>query len=265
MKQFPAVQIYLQDFLGSLSVQLMDASEVGCYWLMLLNLYNNGGELPNDAKALLTLCHGTAPSEKVLKKFYVDGDVLRHEKADKILKDRQEFSEKMQTAAQKRWGKPNEKRMPRHSQGNAEAMGRQCSSTSSSIKKINKKNPVFDDPIVQNVWKSLDDECTALGMQNDMNPVLFEKMYYEFQQKMTSVTKEIKACLFYHKEKGKKVVKTTLVRNWLVNSVKYAKEKYLKNQTAFKDRVHSQDSVRVEKRQQAPVFDELVEQPEEIY
>lgn len=147
MKQKPSIQFYQQDFLGALDVQMMNAEEVGCYCLLIFNCYNNGGELPNDAVALRTLCRGTEISKNVMKKFYVKGDVIRHKRIDSELKKKKKHSQTQAANARKRWGsgdkKPKESAMPSHPDGNAAASERECSSSSSS--NSNTSNEVLEE------------------------------------------------------------------------------------------------------------------------
>lgn len=141
MKQKPSFQFYAQDFLGSIDVQLMSAEEVGVYLLLLINCFNNGGSLPNNAVALSRLCRGITPAQKVLDKFYVSENTLRNKRMDEELKKQAKFFKDQKAKAQKRWQKAEKKPMPRHSRGNAGSMPRQSprgqsSSTSTSTSNI---------------------------------------------------------------------------------------------------------------------------------
>lgn len=151
MKQKPSHQFYMQDFLSSPDVQMMSAEDVGCYTLLLFNLYVNGGQIENDAMALPMLCRGTKPSQKVMKKFYEDNGFLKHKRVDEELKKLAKFSKSQSNNARKRWSKATEDSMPSHSHRNAkvdasaipsESPRGVCSSTSSSTslkENINKK------------------------------------------------------------------------------------------------------------------------------
>lgn len=140
MKQKPSFQLYQQDFLGSLDVQTMTAEQVGCYILMLVNCYNNGGTIPRDDEDLKLLCHGIAPSQKVMKKFYIFEDFLKNKRCDEELKKHSKFSKSQATNANKRWNKPlkeDAKSMPSQCHGIDSASIRQCSSTSTSTSTSN--------------------------------------------------------------------------------------------------------------------------------
>lgn len=145
MKQRPSFQFYQQDFLGSMDVKTMTTEQVGCYCLLLFNCYNNAGTIPCDMGELTILCHGIAPGEKVLKKFYKDGEVLRNKRVDEELEKQTKFSKQQKEKAEKRWGKPKKKAIPKGCNGSAMVQGGECSSSSSSssIKKTTKKSPTF--------------------------------------------------------------------------------------------------------------------------
>jgi uncharacterized protein YdaU (DUF1376 family) len=148
MKQKPSHQFYMQDFLSSPDVQMMNAEEVGCYSLLLFNLYVNGGEIENDAIALPMLCRGTKPSQKVMKKFYEDNGFLKHKRVDEELKKLAKFSKSQSNNARKRWTAAKEEAMPSNSHRNAKvyasAIPSQCprgvSSSTSSSTSVLKKN-----------------------------------------------------------------------------------------------------------------------------
>ena len=110
----------------------MTAEQVGCYCLLLINCYNNGGELPGDEEELRILCRGNAPGIKVMKKFYKDGENFRHERVDEELKKREKFVKeaikKGKKGAEARW-KSNYS--SRHATGINQAMPNDGSSSSS--------------------------------------------------------------------------------------------------------------------------------------
>jgi len=58
IKQFaPAFQIYASDILGDTDLRLMSAEEIGCFFLLLLNLWVNGGTLPHNISQLQQIMH----------------------------------------------------------------------------------------------------------------------------------------------------------------------------------------------------------------
>ena len=58
IKQFaPAFQIYASDILGDTDLRLMSAEEIGCFFLLLLNLWVNGGTLPHNIAQLQQIMH----------------------------------------------------------------------------------------------------------------------------------------------------------------------------------------------------------------
>ena len=104
MKQRPYISFYQQDFLSSIDVKIMSATEVGCYCLLLFNCYNNDGQIPGDEEALKVLCHGTVPSKRVLKKFYANAQgYLQNKRVDEEILKREKFSKEMKKAAKRRW------------------------------------------------------------------------------------------------------------------------------------------------------------------
>jgi len=165
MKQKPSHQFYMQDFLSSPDVQMMSIDEVGCYALLIFNLYVNGGEIENDPAGLSRLCRGMQPPPKVLKKFYEREGFLRHKRVDEELKKSAKFSKVQSENARKRWKKEKiegmPSHMPRHSHGNAEPMPKvypreQCSSFSSSKEKKTKSQILLSP-------KKFGDEVTKLS------------------------------------------------------------------------------------------------------
>jgi len=88
---------------------------------------------------------------------------------------------------------------------------------------------------VQNLWKTLNDECDSMSLKNNVNPKLFEKTIFEFELKI-QMTKELKSCLFWYKSHGKRSIRSTAIRKWFLDSVQYAKEAELRRQTATSDR-----------------------------
>lgn len=136
MKQKPSFQCYQQDILGSVDVQMMTAEEFGCYMLILLNLYNNGGALPSDKNAIKILCRGVEISEKVYAKFYEKNGELRNTRVDIEFQKRKKFSKTQAENAKKRWKNGNAEMMPSHTIGIDSAFNRQCSLSSSSSSNI---------------------------------------------------------------------------------------------------------------------------------
>ena len=137
MKQRPSLQWYPQDFLSSFDVQTMNAEEIGCYCLLLFNMWVNGGELPDNIDDISRLCRGIKPTEKVLKKFYKKKNFIYNSRIDIEIEKQNKFSKSMSKAAKKRWDKPKTKAMPRQCLGNAKAMPKVCSSSSSSSSSSN--------------------------------------------------------------------------------------------------------------------------------
>lgn len=84
MSRSPSFRVYASDFLGSPTVQLMDAAEVGAYWLLLLTAWEQErhGYLPNDQDKLrrwsrLSREQWSQSSELILSRFPVVEDGWR--------------------------------------------------------------------------------------------------------------------------------------------------------------------------------------------
>jgi len=80
-KKSPAFQLYPQDFISSLDVQLMSAAEVGAYCLLLFNSWTQTrqGYLPNDEKQLQIISRlepeqWKKSKKKLLAKFAITPD-----------------------------------------------------------------------------------------------------------------------------------------------------------------------------------------------
>ena len=132
MKQRPSHQWYMQDFLGSTDVQMMSIEDVGCYCLLLFNLYVNGGEVEDNAAGLSRLCRGYAVAEVVLQKFYKKDGKIRHKRVDKELEKQVKFSKSQSNNAKKRWKKGEKQGEVSQCDGIESALDRECSSSSSS-------------------------------------------------------------------------------------------------------------------------------------
>lgn len=117
MKQKPSHQFYMQDFLSSPDVQMMSIEEVGCYTLLIFNLYVNGGEIISDLNGLSRLCRGMIPPENVMKKFYIRDGLLRHKRVDEELKKAAKFSKKQSENVRKRWSKAKSSVIPPYNSG----------------------------------------------------------------------------------------------------------------------------------------------------
>jgi uncharacterized protein YdaU (DUF1376 family) len=106
------VQLEPAAFLSDVDVQMWNATEVGCYWLILLYLYTNNGRVPNDQKGLSRICR--CPRNfvriwnKIAHKFIVAGAFLCNKRVDRELQAA--LSRYTQThlagvkSAKKRWG-----------------------------------------------------------------------------------------------------------------------------------------------------------------
>jgi len=109
------VQLEPAAFLSDVDVQMWNATEVGCYWLILLYLYTNNGRVPNDQKGLSRICRYPRNFvriwNKIAHKFVVAGAFLCNKRVDRELQAA--LSRYTQThlagvkSAKKRWGRYN--------------------------------------------------------------------------------------------------------------------------------------------------------------
>lgn len=231
MKQIPYIPFYVQDFIGSPDVKMMSMEEVGCYTTLLMNLYANGGQLPNDPDVLKRLCGGIAVASAVARKFYIVGDFLRNERADEIIKKYHEKSKKQSENANKRWRKPNSKPMPSHMPSH---IPRQCQSESESyINNIKEKS--FEHPIVQNLCKTLLSECEKQKMECRVDADLFKQIYEEFGGKI-NLGKGIKDCIFNRKKNHHTFIDAGNLRFWFQKGIQLEKDFERRKQTKAADK-----------------------------
>jgi len=226
MKQKPSFQFYPQDFLGSMDVQTMTAEQIGCYCLLLFNCYNNGGDLPSDEEELKMLCRGMSPAIKVLKKFYKNGEFFRHKRIDAELKKQAKFNSQQKKRAEKRWSKPSNSGTDGTAMASPAASLRQCSSssTSSSIKKEIEKEKKSDP-----LFNSFTEYCHQRQLVPGITPARYFEMRTEYEQKLSWWT-EVRACIDWCYDNGKKVLSAPRLRNWMRNAVKFQREKQIKQQ-----------------------------------
>lgn len=110
-----------------------------------------------------------------------------------------------------------------------------------SLKKVKIKHgePSFAHPIVQNLWKTLENECQKHGLVNEVNPEMMPALYDEFATKL-KFGEQIRDCVFYHKNKNpKKSIKTMTLKNWMKNAIEFAKQKELKRKYEQHDKAAS--------------------------
>lgn len=113
-KRAPAFQLYPQDFISSLDVQMMSAAEVGAYCLLLFNSWgqNRQGYLPNDEAQLQFMSRLTADQwkqskKKLLAKFPLTADKkMRYNPRLVSEVEKQEAFRQKQAENGKRGGRP---------------------------------------------------------------------------------------------------------------------------------------------------------------
>lgn len=239
----PAFQFYVMDWLSDPNVVMMSAEERGMYIQLLCYMWNTDDcTLPNDEMLLLKLCQGNAQAlGGVLKCFATcdsDASKITHKRLLKERMRQDDFRKDMSKASKKRWSKAKNGRMPKHTVGNAEAIGRVSSSTSSSTSISNKekykKKIESLDVSDKSRYEQLDALCTEYGFENDVNPDLYFKALSEFSPKFQTWP-AVKECLFWCKEKGMKKINAIRIRNWFENKKKWDKDSEIKKQTERQD------------------------------
>tara|TARA_S200002703_G_scaffold15436_4_gene13233 strand:+ start:1854 stop:2789 length:936 start_codon:yes stop_codon:yes gene_type:complete len=160
----PAFQFYPKDFLGSMSVSLMSAEQIGAYVLLLCYNWNNGG-IPKNRVAIATLCRlplatlnewGKSDKENpVISRFVEDkstgllvNERLERERASQIER-REKAANSGRKGAARRWdGHKKSKNSNPNGNPNGVAidspMAFDGSSSSSSIALEKKKNKKKD-------------------------------------------------------------------------------------------------------------------------
>ena len=106
-----------------------DATEHGAYFLLLMELYSNGGSIPHDSRRLQRVCAvfdndiWQQVEPVILAKCIVSGGVISNAKVVKVLSEIEKRSRNAATNAKKRWkkkpNKNNGRSMQTHSGRNA--------------------------------------------------------------------------------------------------------------------------------------------------
>ena len=241
MKQKPSLQFYIQDFLGSADVQMMDAAEVGVYCLLLFNLANNGGALPADPEKLKLLCRGVTPSENVMKKFYAvriaDASFIRNERIDFELKKKKKFSLEMKALAEKRWLKANETPCGTHTDTDCVP---ECFSISiSSLNKKKKKEKKIingeDFRGRENSFDAFLDRCKVKKIQPGISPKYYFQIEDEYRGRV-NFWKEVIGCIDWLFDNGFTSINAQRLRNRMKNAIKFAKDQEIKTMQHFQDK-----------------------------
>jgi uncharacterized protein YdaU (DUF1376 family) len=120
----PAFQFYPKDFLGSMSVSLMSADQVGAYILLLCYCWTNG-RIPNNRVAIATLCKlplqtlnswGESNDDNIVLARFSEDETGKYLVNDRLEKEREKQLERRNHAvsagkigAEKRWSKGDSK------------------------------------------------------------------------------------------------------------------------------------------------------------
>jgi len=139
--KFPWFPLYVQDFLSSIDVQSMNVTEIGAYFLLLINswIQEEPCFLPNDDKKLKSITklsdtQWDSYKSTILAKFKEKGDKLFNPKLLKIYQEKQEILktkiEGGKKGAKIRWSShktddrsPNGYPMAKHSYSESESEG----------------------------------------------------------------------------------------------------------------------------------------------
>lgn len=268
MKQRPSFQFYTQDFLGSLDVQTMTIEQIGCYCLLLFNCYNNGGIIPGNVEELKVLCRGNAPALKVLKKFYADGEFLRHERVDEELKKQEKYTDSMRKNASKRWNKQKKDGMPRQCHGINSASNRQCSSSSSSSsfnKENIKRKKIVDgenDRGKDSTFDSFLDFCKEKKIIPDISLSRYLLLRAEYKQKVQWWF-EVRGCINWLFDKEYKAINAQRLRNRMEFAIKRGKDQEIKLKQNYQDKKFSPKPTAKPPKEDMEEFPELILVPDE--
>jgi len=123
------VQMEPAEVLLDFHTSRMTAEQFGCYWLIMMNLYCEGGKINFDLKEFSLLCNCAENFEKVWKKieskFQKNNGKIRHKRVSKELRRVKKFLQNQRSAglrgAQKRWQaytNPNGNTIAKESKGN---------------------------------------------------------------------------------------------------------------------------------------------------
>lgn len=134
------VQLEPAAFLSDVDVQTWNATEIGCYWMILLYLYTNNGKAPNDLKLLSRLCHCDRNFKriwnKIAHKFDVAGAFLSNVRVSCELRNASDRFRKTHLAgvkgAKSRW--------QTHSDRNADAIAKESKGKVIEGKEIKNSN-----------------------------------------------------------------------------------------------------------------------------
>jgi uncharacterized protein YdaU (DUF1376 family) len=107
----------------------MTAEQFGCYWLIMMHLYCEGGKLDFDVKELSLLCSYTGNFEKVWEKiqnkFQIKNNKITHKRITSELRRARKFIQHQRAAglrgAKRRWqahSEPNDSTIAKESKGN---------------------------------------------------------------------------------------------------------------------------------------------------
>ena len=151
------VQLEPAAFLSDVDVQVWNATEIGCYWMILLYLYTNNGKAPNDLKALSRLSHCPYRFEriwdKIKRKFVIDGQFLSNLRVNCELETALSRYKKTHLAglkgAKSRWGD--------HSEPNADPIAKES------------KGKVIEGKVIKNTNTRHEGEKTSEGIHQDIS------------------------------------------------------------------------------------------------
>jgi uncharacterized protein YdaU (DUF1376 family) len=110
-KKIKYVQLEPAEVLLDFHTSRMTAEQFGCYWLIMMNLYCEGGKLDFDIKEFSLLCNCTENFErvwgKIESKFQKTNGKIRHKRVSRELREakrrRQVASQNGLRGAEARW------------------------------------------------------------------------------------------------------------------------------------------------------------------
>ena len=102
VKKIKYVQLEPAAFVSDSDVQKWSAKEIGCYWMLILDLYCNDGRHEFDIKGTARICHCRSGFEKIWgkisKKFQIKNGIVRHKRVARELAKAKKFLHRQRKA-----------------------------------------------------------------------------------------------------------------------------------------------------------------------
>jgi hypothetical protein len=232
--RMPSFQFYPADWLNDISLRAVSLEAKGFLidLMCLMHQSEKYGYINLELEAKLPRIMGLNPRtfKRIMVELEANGRVLRTKEGELYVKKMVEDEKQRQN-----WRSRKQAQRQRDNQRDVTPPvtdeSRSSSSSSSSNKKeIKKENDYAEDP----TYKRLVATCKELGLENDVNPVLFQGSIEEYRHKVP-VIPALKDCLYWCKDNDVKKINVMRIRNWLRKTYEFQKTAELKKATAAKD------------------------------